>query len=577
MKKIEKCIAYLDKQKLWIIGIIIVSLTFLPYIIMGEGSVFDIHDQLDETICSYLFSAKYMFTGIDIYPEMMNGINASGMLPSAVLFIPLYKIFDMFSAFVMQYYIVSISAFAGMYGLLKKLTNSSVIAFLIGVIFAMLPFKAVYGLSVVGVPLLCLCLWNLYEQKNKVLSLLGIVYFGFTTHLVLIGYVVLTYLLILIVFLLVKNKGIKKENTYFYIGSIVLGLSYIIVNWNLFYDLFFEVTDFVSHRAEFYNYTQGINVWQNIINCFLYGEGSYAPSLHWYIIPFVVIITIVGGVRYRKLSDEVKKLFHVLLILWAGIIGTAFIYGFFTSPMFLEWQNEQEGILHYFQFERYVWACPTLWWVLAGVGIGMLWSDLKKLSNIIKFVLILIILFPTLNILKTECALYDNINQYNNGSAVTGMPTWEEYYMEDVLQAIDEHIGREKETYRIAHLGLSPAPALVYGFYTIDGYSNNYSMEYKYAFREVIEKELDKSEVLERYFDDWGSRCYLFSAAGGNYDKYSEYKFENLELDYEQMKELGCEYILSAKEIISYNEGLILEGVFYTDASMYEIWLYRIE
>lgn len=577
MKKLKKCIEYLDRQNLWILGILIVSLTFLPYILMGEGSVFDIHDQLDETICSYLFSAKYLFTGIEIYPEMMGGINASGMLPSAILFIPLYKILDLFPAFVLQYYIVSISGFAGMYGLIKRLTSSSGIALVVGTIFALLPIKPVYGLSVVGVPLLILCLWNLYEQKKCIISFIGIIYFGVTTHLVLIGYVVLTYLFILIIILLIKNKGIVKENIFFYVGSFLLALTYISVNHDLFGQLLWGTTEFVSHRVEFYNYTEGIDVWQNIINVALYGEGVYAPSLHYYIAPIVFVITVIQGIRYRKLSDEGKKLYQILIVAWIIIIATALIYGFVTSPMVLEWQNRQSGILHYFQFERYVWIYPTIWWCVVGISMGLLWKDSLISNDILKLIILLIIIAPTLKLLKTECALYDNINQYNNGSAITGQPTWEEYYMEDVLQLVDEHIGRDKETYRIAHLGLSPAPSLVYGFYTIDGYSNNYSLEYKYAFREIIENELDKNSVLEIYFDKWGSRCYLFTAVQGDYSKNSDFCFEELELNYEKMREMGCEYILSAKEIVSNSEGLILEGVFSTDNSLYEIWLYRIE
>ena len=54
------------------------------------------------------------------------------------------------------------------------------------------------------------------------------------------------------------------------------------------------------------------------------------------------------------------------------------------------------------------------------------------------------------------------------------------------MQEIDDAIGRDKSTYRVAHLGISPAPALMHGFYTVDGYSNNYPLEYKHRFREVI-------------------------------------------------------------------------------------------
>ena len=60
-------------------------------------------------------------------------------------------------------------------------------------------------------------------------------------------------------------------------------------------------------------------------------------------------------------------------------------------------------------------------------------------------------------------------------------------------------------------LGISPAPALMHGFYTVDGYSNNYPLEYKHRFREVIAPEIEKNEEVRVYFDTWGNRCYLFN------------------------------------------------------------------
>lgn len=85
------------------------------------------------------------------------------------------------------------------------------------------------------------------------------------------------------------------------------------------------------------------------------------------------------------------------------------------------------------------------------------------------------------------------------------------------MQEIDDAIGRDKSTYRVAHLGISPAPSLMHGFYTVDGYSNNYSLEYKHRFREVIAEELEKNEEVRVYFDLWGNRCYLFNSITGNY------------------------------------------------------------
>ncbi len=268
------------------------------------------------------------------------------------------------------------------------------------------------------------------------------------------------------------------------------------------------------------------------------------------------------GIRYKKLQEEGRRLYKVLLGVEGLIIVHALLHGLFTSPFILDWQNKQSGILHYFQFDRCSWIYPTLWWSAAGISFGIVWKDLLIRSKLLKIFIFLILILPTVNLLKTELVLYDNINQYNNGSHITGLPTWKEYYMEDTLQLVDEYIGRDKKEYKIAHLGMSPAPSLVYGFYTIDGYSNNYSLEYKYEFRTIIEKELSKDETLRNYFDMWGSRCLLYVADSGDYSKYSDYKFENIELDYTKMKQMGCDYILSAKEIISDSEGLKLEGYF---------------
>ena len=64
---------------------------------------------------------------------------------------------------------------------------------------------------------------------------------------------------------------------------------------------------------------------------------------------------------------------------------------------------------------------------------------------------------------------------------------------------------------------MCPAVALEAGFYCIDGYSNNYSLEYKHEFRGIIEEELEKCPAMKGYFDDWGSRCYLFTEESQNY------------------------------------------------------------
>ena len=91
LKDISRLILWLDGAPLYLLGIVLAAVNFAPYFILGEGCIIPTHDQLDETILSYVLSAKYLGTGTTLFPEMLGGIRASGLQPSAVLFLPLYR------------------------------------------------------------------------------------------------------------------------------------------------------------------------------------------------------------------------------------------------------------------------------------------------------------------------------------------------------------------------------------------------------------------------------------------------------------------------------------------------------
>lgn len=92
-KKVNKAVTAMDSMPLWIIGLLLFGVVFVPLFLLGENCVFPIHDQLDETILNYVLNARYLGTGTDVFPELLGGINVSGMQPSAVLFVPLYRLF----------------------------------------------------------------------------------------------------------------------------------------------------------------------------------------------------------------------------------------------------------------------------------------------------------------------------------------------------------------------------------------------------------------------------------------------------------------------------------------------------
>ncbi|MCM1541495.1 MAG: DUF6044 family protein [Blautia sp.] len=580
LAKLNQCVGKLDKLPLWWVGILLLAVTFVPYLILGEGSVFVIHDQLDETIMSYVLNARHLFEGGDaIFPEMLGGINASGMQPSAALFIPLYRLLPVFAAFVVQFLIVSLSGFLGMYGSVKEITGSSILAVAAAGCFCLLPVQPVYGLSVLGAPLLLYCFLCLYRRKHIAGSFAGILFFGLTTHLVLIGYVALSFWLLAILWMTAR----KQYNKWIYMGFAGLTGVYVCVNHSLFAEFLFGRGNYVSHREELVNHAAPF--WETVKGVFL-DSAQHAPSLHRKLILPILVMLVLGLVFRRRLDKGGRAR---LLASWLGmgvLAGIALLYGCCLSSPVAEWKNGCSGFLRYFQLERYYWLYPSgwylefvlcfsLWWRAEGKAENALWN-----APLVKLAALGLVLLPTMRDIELESCFYMNVNQINNGSGVTGYITWESYYAEDLMGRIEEAIGRDMAEYRVAHLGMSPAPSLMHGFYTVDGYSNNYPLEYKHRFRRVIAKELVKNEQTRLYFDEWGGRCYLFNGATGNawmLGKMMGIKYEGLEFDMEALKELGCEYIFSAGEILDSEEmGLTFLGYYETDTSFWGIWVYGV-
>jgi hypothetical protein len=127
---------------------------------------------------------------------------------------------------------------------------------------------------------------------------------------------------------------------------------------------------------------------------------------------------------------------------------------------------------------------------------------------------------------------------------------------------------------------MHPAIALYNGFYTLDGYSVSYDIEYKYKFRQIIEPELKKNEILRGYFDNWGSRVYVFSndIKKNFLRKKNETYPININLNTSALYGMGGRYILSTYEIKNYKENNLEHlNVFDDPRSIWKIYLYRVD
>ena len=105
-----------------------------------------------------------------------------------------------------------------------------------------------------------------------------------------------------------------------------------------------------------------------------------------------------------------------------------------------------------------------------------------------------------------------------------------------------------EEEYRVASIGLHPAIAQYNGFYTLDSYNNFYPLSYKYEFRKIIEKELEKNKTIRIYFDEWGGRCYLFTDELGKhymFKKSSKKKLKKVQFNLNHLKKWVALYLFS--------------------------------
>ena len=185
--------------------------------------------------------------------------------------------------------------------------------------------------------------------------------------------------------------------------------------------------------------------------------------------------------------------------------------------------------------------------------------------------------------LLKESDIKSNLQKLRNPDY--GVMSYSDYYAIGVLDQVEAYLaettGKEQAAYRVVSLGIDPAAALYHGFYCLDGYSNNYALDYKHAFRRVIAPALAESDYLRAYFDEWGNRCYLFGTECPGYYTIEKngFYFQHLELDTKALRDLGGDYLLSAAYIANSEElrlVLMREEPFETQDSYYRIFLYEV-
>ncbi|WP_197046592.1 DUF6044 family protein [Oceanobacillus salinisoli] len=549
------------EPRLIIAALILITLFLSPYFILGDKAHIRVHDNLDSNLAWYTVLAKSgEITGaLDAnIPQIINGElqrNAFGTEFSIIVW--LYALFPTMVAYGLSQAISRFVAFLGMYLLLKKHfipdQNLEIIRVGVSLAFALTPFWPSGMLSTLGMPLALWVFLNIRSGEHSWRNYLALTLLPLYSSIVLGFFFFLTAMGIFWLSDVLRGKG---WNWPFFLSIVYMTFIFLLVEYRLVYSFLFDNEP--NSRDEYFH--ARLTFWHCVRLTFKnYFLGhNHVQTVHTVFIQPVIFI----GFYYIWKNKWWKQEKNFVFLFFLNFVLSAW-YAFWFYKGWLP-MTERFHFLDTFNFARFHFLRPMVIYLLFAGGLNIIWMQGKRWKRIVPWFIaaqIVLLLFSSEEIVHRK------------------KPSVGEFYAVEQFSEIKAHIGLPQEEYRVVSIGLHPAIAQYNGFYTLDTYNNFYPLSYKYQFRKIIEKELDKNDTIQTYFDEWGGRCYLFTDELGKhymFKKTSEKRLENVEINTEEFKNMGGLYLFSAVPIDNaIQNGLTLEKIFNSDQSAWRIYLYR--
>ncbi|MFX4304220.1 YfhO family protein [Exiguobacterium sp. A1_3_1] len=542
-----------------LIGMLLTCLYISPMVLLGEQAHVRIHDNLDSNIVWYktLVDTNSIYTSLQAnVPDLLSGVVSRNAFVSEFTgIIWLYQAFSPFTAYVISQGIVRIFAFLGMYLLLRDYAKGNIpksYALWVAVLFSWTPFWPSGMLSTLGMPLLLWAYWNIWNERKIKTSALILLLVSFYSSFVL-G--IVFFLAVLAIYHALKEIRAHSFHTRFWIAYCLQILLYLLIEYRLVFSMLWEEEP--TSRNDFETGNNGFwasirLIFKNLVFGHTHDRAVQSPVI-------LLTLLIVGFLVFRQKDHAARR---IRALMWF-VFGLSLWYAFW----FYEGWNplkQHVSLIRTFNFSRFHFLQPMLWYALFYLMLDWLWRLAKR-----KWVICLLVAQTLVLFLWNPEFLYRH------------HPSYKAFYASSQFSDIKRFINQPTTDYQVASIGMHPAIAQYNGMKTVDGYVNFYPLSYKTSFRKVIAGELDKSDVLQRYFDTWGNRVYVFSSELGKeyeYTKEHQVPIQNLSINTAQLKQIGATYLLSAVSIKNAVAiGLKYEKTFQDPQSAWKIRLYRIQ
>ena len=575
----------MKKHIFYIAGIFLLLLYNLPWILNGDNASYRIYDFLEQDFVNIYLNAKYLFHPfVTEIPELFGGTFRGSIQAHSFLQIIIYKFIQGVHFLNFNQIFMQIVGFSGMYLLINKVYDtekSKMKSFInagVSFLFCITPLL-LHGMTVMSMPLFAWMLIKIYESKTKkdlLLIYTMSIFLGLGTSLVYCGFMYLAIMFGLAVYFLIKKK--KDLALKYFISMLIILAGYVTTYFYSFLSL-----GEVSHRLEWE--LPGCNFFYNFVYSILYSIfGFECPQFP--IIPFI-LFTIATIFVYKNKELEKYKEYQLAKYCFYSVILILFLTCAYSSLDLILWIRSLMGILQSFQLDRIAFFANPLWYFSMASTLLFFYEILKK-TDIKKQVLLAILTIMILFIGQFTQIIKDDNNYFSvNLSTLhnenTIRRTYAQFFQTDLMNEIKDYIGKPQNSYHIVSFGINPGVPLFNGFYCLDGYSTNYRLKYKKAWREVINGELMRSEGHREFFNTWGGRAYIVSHETSLFtpsEMYDKKKYINkLYIDYAKLRELGADYLFSKYEIKEPNPYITLEKVFYSKLDNgdkdFQVFLYK--
>ncbi|SEH05287.1 DUF6044 family protein [Candidatus Venteria ishoeyi] len=560
----------LNKNKLFYLGGVIIIIPYIFWLILGENSFVFIYDNLDSEfvyIQSLLESGNLFGFNLNGQIEgVMNGIPRSFYRSGFNLTFLIFYISPPFIGYVILHFLVHIIGYIGMYYLLKRhfLVNNQFILVTASLFWGLVSYSLIsFGISIAGQPLLLFAFLNLLMNTDRLSSFVIVLLFPFFSFLP----VTLPFFIPILLLIGIRHYYINNRiPILFFTAILTMCVINLLVEFNLVYSMFSSGIE--SHRLEFNKNSSLLRT----LYLFSYGNiydllhakhsfGTLGASL-W---PAPVILAIASGLLFKQRFNKTQQVLLLSLI--------AIVFWIPFSKMLGLWLGNYIAFLKNFDIQRFYLISPMLWLILFAITINK-YNFKKNSQKVVAIIMLSLMLF---GILRNNKEFIQNVKIVVSNHS--NWPSFVQFYDASLFQEVKDLMDAEcDESYNVMCIGFHPSVAQFNKIKTLDSYQNNYPLEYKHDFREIIAGELDRNESIKATFDLWGSKCYSFSSElGKNYfwEKDATIKIQQPDYDYDKIKSMNGKFILSSVEI-KVNEDIEFLESFTSSNSYWEIYVYKI-